>query len=75
MVTSRREFLEGIPAIAKALGKSESTIWRWIHYHALPACLTPGGTWLTSYGLIDAWILARNNLQFGEETAKAEHDK
>ena len=63
MITHSDYFLEGIPAIARALGKSPATTWRWIHHHALPAMKTPAGTWFTSYSLLDQWILARRKAQ------------
>ena len=62
-MSTDNEFLEGIPSIARAVGRSKSTIPRWIKDHGFPACKLPSGTWFTSRTLINNWILARRRTQ------------
>jgi len=50
--------LEGIQAIADYLGKSYSTVHKWIKYHSLPAMISPGGEWFTTKDAINSWIIA-----------------
>ncbi|MCI0530290.1 MAG: hypothetical protein L0Y56_22830 [Nitrospira sp.] len=50
--------LEGIQAIADYLGKSYSTIHKWIKYHNLPAMISPNGEWFTTKAAVHAWIIA-----------------
>lgn len=49
--------LEGVPAIARFLGKSYNTAMRYIKKDGLPAAKLPNGTWITHKALILQWIL------------------
>ena len=51
--------LVGLDAIGAAFQRSRWTIKRWILEHAFPAAQLPDGTWVTSYALIDNWLLSR----------------
>ena len=61
---------EGLPAIGRAVGKSPSTIQRWINQHGLPACKLPNGNWFITDRLIDSWVLARNHIMMEQKKAK-----
>ena len=54
----RENTLEGIQAIADYLGKSYSTVHKWIKYHGLPAMISPNGEWFTTKAAINAWVVA-----------------
>lgn len=55
--------LEGLDAIAAYLGKSRTTIWRWIIYDNFPATKLPSGTWFTTKYIIANWILAGHDAE------------
>ena len=49
----------GGPAIARYMGVSLHTLYRWIEQEAFPAGKVYKGRWTTTPSLIDAWILSR----------------
>jgi hypothetical protein len=57
--------IEGMPKIATAINRSESTVRRWHKRHGFPLAKLPNGNWATSQSLIDNWILSRDPLQAG----------
>lgn len=59
---NRGYFICGLRAIGKFCGMSPSTIRNWIDRQAFPACKMPNGQWGTTAGMIDAWVLARQNV-------------
>lgn len=54
--------IEGLDNIAAAVNRSDQTVRRWARRHGFPAAKLPGGTWASSTGLIDQWIIARADL-------------
>ena len=62
--------LIGRAHIAEALGISPSCLSLWIKNEGFPASKLPNGSWSTTFGLIDAWVLARNKEQFAEDPNK-----
>lgn len=50
--------LVGLDQIGRYLQVHRRTAGRWIHEYGLPAMQTPAGTWMTTTGLIDLWVLA-----------------
>ena len=51
--------LVGLDAIGAAFQRSRWTIRRWIDTENFPGAWLPDGTWVTTYTLIDQWLLAR----------------
>ena len=64
------DLVEGLVAIGEAVGRSRSTVIRWINQHSFPACRLPNGCWATTPRLIDRWILARRRAQLDLEHGK-----
>lgn len=56
----------GQAQIAAFLGISLSCLKLWVKNEGFPASKLPNGSWSTTGGLVDAWILARNRAQFAE---------
>lgn len=55
--------IEGLPNIAKYVGKSRQTISKWITHEEFPAALLPNGRRATTAGAVDAWIIARHRAE------------
>ena len=55
----QRITIEGLSNIAQAVGRSKTTTHRWIRLHGFPASKGPNGQYMTTVGLIERWILAR----------------
>ncbi len=53
------EWLIGLRAIARFMGRHERTIRRWIDDHGFPAGMLPSGHWMASKQSIRDWILVR----------------
>ncbi len=53
------EWLIGLRAIARYMGRSERTIRRWIDEHGFSAGMTPSGHWIASKQSIRDWVLVR----------------
>ncbi len=51
--------LVGLDSIGVAFQRSRWTIRRWIDNENFPGAWLPDGTWVTTYTLIDQWLLAR----------------
>ena len=49
----------GLANIGKVFGRSRWSIARWIREHGMPAARLPDGTWFTTMGLNEAWIMER----------------
>lgn len=47
----------GLDGIGRLFGKSRWSIGRWIRREGFPAARLPDGTWFTTLGLIEAWVL------------------
>jgi predicted DNA-binding transcriptional regulator AlpA len=62
--------LIGVRKICAYVQISPHTFFRWQREHGFPATRTPGGRWMTSKGLIDTWIIARDKAQRVEERTK-----
>lgn len=54
--------LIGLDNIGAAFGKSRWTIKRWAREHRFPIARLPDGKWCVTPTLIDAWLLARNEV-------------
>ena len=54
-----KEWLVGLRAIARYMGRSERTIRRWIDDQGFPAGMTPSGHWIASKQSIRDWVLVR----------------
>ena len=67
--------LIGLTAIGAAFGKSRWTIRRWIDQQAFPAARLPSGQWVTSWTLIDRWIIERGKADPLIKTAIQRDDK
>ena len=52
-----------LATIGNLFGRSRHTIRRWIEKEGFPAARLPDGTWASSYGLIDKWLLDRAEAQ------------
>jgi predicted DNA-binding transcriptional regulator AlpA len=58
--TREAEFLiVGLNAIGRAVGRSRSTLWRWILWRDFPAARLPDGRYATTSTWIDAWLQER----------------
>ncbi len=55
----RETTLIGNQAIARYLGISCCTVWRWRHLHAFPAIPLPDGRIAVTTSLIDQWFTSR----------------
>ena len=51
--------VETLDKIAEAVDRHPATVRRWIRNQGFPASRSPTGTYITTHGLIDSWILAR----------------
>ena len=52
----------GLEEIATHMRCSPATVKRWAKEHGFPAMKAPNGSWSTTTGLIDSWVLARYRL-------------
>jgi excisionase family DNA binding protein len=59
----RPAILKTATEIARYLGISRRSVFRYIKHRGLPATLTPGGVLVTSTTLLDAW---RESLRYCE---------
>lgn len=50
----------GLENIAALFGRAPDTIRRWRTAEGLPLARGPDGVWMTTIGLIEDWIIARN---------------
>lgn len=57
--TADDEWLIGLRAIAKFMGRHERTIRRWTHDHGFPAGMIPSGHWIASKHSIRDWVIVR----------------
>ena len=57
--TADNEWLIGLRAIAKFMGRHDRTIRRWIDDHGFPAGMLPSGHWIASKQSIRDWIIVR----------------
>ena len=57
--TADEEWLIGLRAIAKFMGRHERTIRRWIDRHGFPAGMLPTGHWIASKVSIRDWVMVR----------------
>lgn len=71
----KNESYSTLKGIAKRFNVAPITIFRWIHFHGLPAGKLPGGTWYITEALIDTWLLARNKVQIKEAQEKRERNR
>jgi hypothetical protein len=62
--------IEGVPAIARYLGKHPATIRRWIKSGFLPCGRAPDGTFIITPSLIDRAIIASHG-QYQDERDNA----
>ncbi len=53
------EWLIGLRAIARFMGRHERTIRRWIDDHGFPAGMLPSGHWMASKIAIRDWVMMR----------------
>ena len=53
------EWLIGLRAIARFMGRHERTMRRWIDDHGFPAGMLPSGHWIASKQSIRDWVLVR----------------
>ena len=63
------ELLKSTAGIARHLGISVSTLYRWREFEGFPAAPMPDGRIMTTKTLIDQWLMARQELA---RQAKAE---
>lgn len=68
--TDKFHILRTLEEIAAYMRVSRGTIGRWIKKHGFPAVKTPGGLTVTSYFLIDAWLMARKRALDERKRAK-----
>lgn len=54
-----RYVLNGLAEIGAVFHRHPRTVRRWIQHENFPAVRLPSGEWVTSYGLIDGWLLGR----------------
>ena len=57
--TPASPILIGLDDIGAAFQRSRWTIRRWISEHGFPAAQLPDGTWATTHGLVERWLLSR----------------
>lgn len=53
----------GAQRIADLCGVSRVTMYKWIKTRGFPAAKAPSGQYMTTKGLIDAWVLTLKGLQ------------
>ena len=57
--TADDEWLIGLRAIARYMGRHERTIRRWTDNHGFPAGMFPSGHWAASKVSIRNWVMVR----------------
>lgn len=55
-----RTLLQGLPTIARYVGKCLTTVRKWYTHHGFPIGKLPNGDWVSSTALIDEWIRSRD---------------
>ena len=55
--------MEGAREIAEFFGRSDTTIYDWIHKGLLPAAKLPNGHWFTNKSLLLEWLMANNEAE------------
>ena len=57
--TADEEWLIGLRAMGRYMGRSDRTIRRWIDRHGFPAGMLPTGHWIASKHSIRDWVIVR----------------
>lgn len=64
----------GLAEIGRAVGRSRTTLWRWIRQYGFPAARLPNGDWATTMDLIERWLLERNRLDPALRSSRAKKE-